>query len=71
MLGDQIYLYINDNIDETFNDIGRLNNMLDTILNNLIKNIMKILKKDELKLFETIVKNIVLYCRYYNIYRYR
>lgn len=67
MLKDQIYLYINKSIDETFKDIGRLNNKLDTILDVIIKNIVKTIKKDELNLFNTVVKNILLYCRFYNI----
>lgn len=67
MLKDQIYLYINESIDERFRDTSKLNNMLDTILNNLIKNVVKIVKTDELCVFNTIFKNITLYCRYYNI----
>lgn len=67
MLKDQIYLYINESIDETFKDIGRLNNKLDTILDVIIKNIVKTVKKDELNLSSTVVKNILLYCRFYNI----
>lgn len=67
MLKQQIYDYINDSIDRTFIDIKKMNHMLDTMLNELIKNIIKFIKKDELKLFDTIIKNVELYCRYYNI----